>query len=1098
MSKKRKIGFDKLPGPIIDSLVPLQDYITGEILKDEVGNPIVTEERGTVPQLAQADQSLSVLINTTSSQTTRPVKVVEVFPESSVVSSSLLGVPRAETQLSLFSDVSTYGLDRDNWEYYNFSSPVNYPNEWYRRENPIYGKRSNVSFNEATNEQALYLKAFPVQYTYPYGPDDTRRYNATLFRSYMNFIAVGKILYNYFVNIGYVDFAEENFINDDITIIDTQEEVVTDFDFSSSNLGTITNNGSFYNVRYGSNLQKSFDSIERFTLAYNRIIGEIFTYPAINSVITFLNNSVKAARDTISPGYSFRGFYNGVLESRQTFRYQPGRISGFTFGVRSKTDTTSNENFIEWGCANDSDQYMFQIKGSEFNIIRRSTIPLPESTLLRMGLAPENQTSRPIRSLNLENANAMYELVIKRDQFNGDKLDFSGDSGYQVKFEKVTMFKIEFGWYGAIGAKFYAYVPVSNDKARWVLIHTLVIENGVGEPCLQNPDFKFRYSLSINNTANLFEPVYIYKYGASYYIDGGDEGTVYMKSMSSNLVDFVSNSPVLTIHTKNFIDNRDGVQIKNRKKVYPINVSSNSSETVKISIKEIVSSPDGYHYFYAPSLHNNTISDKSRIVELELNANRDELTILNDEIFTEKDNNSKIIADGIYNSYISYNNNETTAKIKRRNAYNLVDNKTLGEKSIGVSGQEIDLADYKFTARLTNYDTIVASDIPITERFFKIHFLNPISTENRNFAEFIISVTDKKPSIVDDQLKFDVENTENGLDYDFSNEISVEWSQYEEHINIDGKEIADWDPTYGYRLEIDPRLTRPQGTDSGRISVLVGNIIYDNYEYESYTTVSDQENLYELIFRSQSDAPFIEDSDLANNIDLGINDESADIIVRGKVEPIIENVNGIPVTKYKMLVEGDISKLENNNKIFQTKTLTLEDGWTVESYNADNTPRFSSKEIIVRKKIKFSSNTRYLVIGLRDKARINNIVVEEISPTTTYAHTPNWLSSTPEVIVYSGGSSIELTPASYNQKERLSSIRYDSQLLQPLRPGEELYSFYIEPGDTSPVELTNIFGRDRKTITTGLYNNRVVVFTANRVGNQPVGNIEIGVSIKEQ
>ena len=1093
MSKQRKIGFDQLPGPIVDTYVPLQDYITGEILRDEVGNPIVTEERGTLSQSAMSDNALSVTVNTRSSTSTTPLKVVEVFPEASVVSNSLLGVPRAEVQLSLFSDVSTYGLDKDNWEYYNFSTPINYPSEWYQRENPIFGRRSFVSFNEATNEQALFLKAYPVQYTFPYGPKEKRRYNSILFKNYLNFIAIGKILYDYFYTLGFQSFAETNFLNNEITIVDTNDNVVTDFNFSTTTeeLGIIRNNGSFYDVKYGTNIQAAFDAIERFTLAYSQIIGEVFLYPTTNSTINFLNNSVKAAKNNATPGYSFRAFYNGVLESRQTFRYQPGRISGFTFGVRSKTDTTSNENFIEWGCANDTDQYMFQIKGSEFNIVRRSTIPLPESTLLRMGLPAESQTASPIRSTNLDNATALYELIIKRDQFNGDKLDFTGDSGYQVKFEKVTMFKIEFGWYGAIGAKFYAYVPVGNGEARWVLIHTLVIENGVGEPCLQNPDFKFRYSLAITNTANISEPVYIYKYGASYYIDGGDEGTVYMKSATSNIVEFEKNTPVLTLHTKNFIDNRDGIHIKNRKKIYPTSISTNSSELVKVNIQEIIASPDGYHYFYAPSLHN-TISNKSRIVELEINPARTEVTILNDELFTENDNNAKIIGEGIYNSYISYNNNSTTARIKRRVAYNYAD-KALGESSLGLSNQKIELSNYKFTARLSNYNnTIVASDIPITERFFKIHFLNPVATDNRNYAEFTISITDKKPSLVDGELKFDVENTEAGLDYNFDDELSVDWRNYEEQLNIDGDEIADWDPTYGELLEIDPRLPRPLGTDSGRISVIVGNIIYDNYTYES-SSFNAEENLYELIFAS---SPGIQQDSVG--IDIGINESSTGIVIRSAQEEIRQIINGISVTKYRIKVEGNISVLEENNKTFQIKSLTLEDGWTVESYNANNTPRFESKKILVRKKIKFESTTRYLVIGLRDKAKINNIVVEEISPVSTYAHIPNWITSTPDVVVFSGGSSINLTPASFSQVERLSGVRYDSQLLQPLRPGEEIHSFYIEPGDTSPVELTNIFGRDRKAITTGLYNNRVVVFAATQVGNNPVGNVELGISIKEQ
>ena len=53
-------------------------------------------------------------------------------------------------------------------------------------------------------------------------------------------------------------------------------------------------------------------------------------------------------------------------------------------------------------------------------------------------------------------------------------------------------------------------------------MHTLTIENQLGEPCLQDPYFKFRYLQDIRNTSNIREPQYLYKYGASCYIDGGD------------------------------------------------------------------------------------------------------------------------------------------------------------------------------------------------------------------------------------------------------------------------------------------------------------------------------------------------------------------------------------------------------------------------------------------------------------------------------------------------------------------------------------------------------------------------------------------------
>ena len=42
-----------------------------------------------------------------------------------------------------------------------------------------------------------------------------------------------------------------------------------------------------------------------------------------------------------------------------------------------------------------------------------------------------------------------------------------------MDFSKVTMLKVEFSWYGAVGALFLAYVPVDNGEARWVRVHHL-------------------------------------------------------------------------------------------------------------------------------------------------------------------------------------------------------------------------------------------------------------------------------------------------------------------------------------------------------------------------------------------------------------------------------------------------------------------------------------------------------------------------------------------------------------------------------------------------------------------------------------------------
>ena len=59
-------------------------------------------------------------------------KIEESFKESSEVSNTLLGVNRAEVQLSLFSNVSSYGLDPDEFETYSYTGGNSF-GSWDRR-----------------------------------------------------------------------------------------------------------------------------------------------------------------------------------------------------------------------------------------------------------------------------------------------------------------------------------------------------------------------------------------------------------------------------------------------------------------------------------------------------------------------------------------------------------------------------------------------------------------------------------------------------------------------------------------------------------------------------------------------------------------------------------------------------------------------------------------------------------------------------------------------------------------------------------------------------------------------------------------------------
>jgi hypothetical protein len=119
-------------------------------------------------------------------------------------------------------------------------------------------------------------------------------------------------------------------------------------------------------------------------------------------------------------------------------------------------------------------------------------------------------------------------------------------SVWELDFTKVTMLKVEFSWYGAVGALFLAYVPVSNGEARWVRVHHLRASNQLKIPSLGNATLPITYlvygggdvdQVGIEDTSdkgygNTSE--HIVKYGASYYIDGGDRGTVRLYSYSTD------------------------------------------------------------------------------------------------------------------------------------------------------------------------------------------------------------------------------------------------------------------------------------------------------------------------------------------------------------------------------------------------------------------------------------------------------------------------------------------------------------------------------------------------------------------------------------
>jgi hypothetical protein len=143
---------------------------------------------------------------------------------------------------------------------------------------------------------------------------------------------------------------------------------------------------------------------------------------------------------------------------------------------------------------------------------------------------------------------------------------------------------------------------------------------------------------------------------------------------------------------------------------------------------------------------------------------------------------------------------------------------------------------------------------------------------------------------------------------------------------------------------------------------------------------------------------------------------------------------------------------------------------------------------------------------MHDSAVLNGIVVEEITQDSVQVKTPVWIKGDecPNLTVVNSGDAISglsssiFSPSAFNPIDKQSSLRFDTQTLNPLRPGINLYSFYIPSNVPAQFDLSNIFGRDREGIARGLLNNKATFFNASAVDGTSVGDIEMTLTMKEQ
>jgi hypothetical protein len=338
------------------------------------------------------------------------------------------------------------------------------------------------------------------------------------------------------------------------------------------------------------------------------------------------------------PGNILAGEAYATLETNKPFKYLPGRTNVFTYGVRAVVDNansmsdqdyyeggqvpssfTPTGNVVRWGCGNETDAYYFQLSGNGaqgenskvvFSVNRRryfygnaadrSSRGWTNSSGNQRGLGPLLPGYPTDAFYDLQPDPAYFDTgagydeltTVAQSNFLFDTVDGKGKSGAILNSDKLTMFKIEFSWYGATGARFFAYLPNQHNKAEWILLHEITGASTYNEPVLRNPVFQIKY-LAKSRAGGIAK---LFKYGVSAYIEGGNTGTTLQKTVASTTSKQINNlvsKPLVGISTTDIVPNSFGEKIPNKKVLFPNVCTISSSKRI---IVDLVYKPTRYRF----------------------------------------------------------------------------------------------------------------------------------------------------------------------------------------------------------------------------------------------------------------------------------------------------------------------------------------------------------------------------------------------------------------------------------------------------------------------------------------------------------------------
>jgi hypothetical protein len=130
----------------------------------------------------------------------------------------------------------------------------------------------------------------------------------------------------------------------------------------------------------------------------------------------------------------------------------------------------------------------------------------------------------------------VQDLVIPQSDWNMDKCDGTGPSGYDLNLTKIQMAYIDYSWYGAGKIRF----GFKDTYGKVIYVHQFIHNNRLEEAYMRSGNIPCRYEI-YNGTFPTYVPS-LFHWGTSVIMDGQfDDDKAYLFTANSNTLSFTNN-----------------------------------------------------------------------------------------------------------------------------------------------------------------------------------------------------------------------------------------------------------------------------------------------------------------------------------------------------------------------------------------------------------------------------------------------------------------------------------------------------------------------------------------------------------------------------